>query len=129
MLGHQGMKATNYRISEILIKTPSRKGAAAAPPTLLTSTIHHTHTHKRRRNQLPSVETDTAITWKARKTPLATVLASNTNTVCICVLADSCHTKVISPHMQLNQEFIQHFNSLNTKTCKQMQSSLCFREC
>lgn len=79
----------NYRTSEILIKTLSGREATAELPSLLTSTAHNTQ-FTRRRNHLLSVETDTAITWKARKTSQLTVYAANGNT--------HTHTLCVSVH-------------------------------
>lgn len=77
MLGHWVMKAANHT-SEILIRTLGRAVAVTLAVLLgLPSTLKTTHVQfTPLRNHYSSVETDTAITWKARKTPLQTVIAS-----------------------------------------------------
>lgn len=74
MLGHWVMKAANYT-SEILIRMLGRAEAVTLTMLLgLPSTLHSlTVTHIQftpLRNHYSSAETDTAITWKVRKTPL-----------------------------------------------------------
>lgn len=72
MLGHWVMKAVNYTY-EILIRMPGRAEAVTLAmllglPSTLYSLTHIQFTPLR--NHYSSAETDTAITWKARKTPL-----------------------------------------------------------
>lgn len=89
------MKATDHT-SEILIRTLGRAEAVTLTALLgLPSTLQaklHFHTHIQftpPRNHYPSVETDTAITWKARKTPLQRAFASlpvkAMRALCVCV--------------------------------------------
>lgn len=72
MLGHWLMKAANHT-SEILIRMLGRAEAVTLAMLLGLPSTLHSHTHAQftpLRNHYSSAETDTAITWKARKTPL-----------------------------------------------------------
>lgn len=79
------MKATN-RTSETLIRTLGGAGAVtqAAPLGFPSTSQGKPHTHARTRQHNSrlaeittlSAETDTAITWKARKTPLQSAFLS-----------------------------------------------------